>query len=196
MWNTWEVSKSLNASWDIFTHATTRTRDDASELFYHEYRQGVRWKADEHLLLGVNYLFVRDESSGKPLEEHRGELDMTPRTTVGDLKLSLRGRMALRTIQGSAGEEEWRFRLKPLVAYPLNITGRAVMASLGTDVFYDDTKHAWNQNRLSIGMGLPVGRVIGSQVNVGLYYMLQHKRSSAGDWGSNHVLGSKLSIKY
>ena len=105
-WNSLELSKRLGPAWEMFFLPEIRIRDDASELFYHEYRQGIRWKPSKYLQVGVNYLFVRNESSGKPREEHTGELDVTPKATVGRLNLSLRGRLALRTIQGSAGEQE------------------------------------------------------------------------------------------
>ena len=122
-WQTVEIKKRLNPSWEVFFLPEIRIRDDAGELFYHEYRQGVRWKPSSHLQVGLNYLFVRNESSGKPRDEHTGELDVTPKTTWGSWELSLRGRAALRTIQGSAGEEEWESRLMPRIAYPTTLGG-------------------------------------------------------------------------
>src|SRR3989338_3621860 len=69
-WHSLELSKRFGSAWDILFLPEIRIRDNARELFYHEYRQGVRWKLSKPLQLGLNYLFVRNESSGKPREEH------------------------------------------------------------------------------------------------------------------------------
>src|SRR3989338_8610900 len=123
-WNTLEICKQVGAEWEVFVLPEIRIRDDASQLFYHEYRQGVRWKRFKHLHLGLNYLFIRDESSGKPREEHNGELDVTPRATVGPWTGSVRTRVELRTVQGSSGEQEWRVRLMPKLALSTQLAGR------------------------------------------------------------------------
>ena len=110
MWETVELKKRLGASWELFFRPEVRLRHDACQLAYHEYRQGVRWKPSTHLQVGLNYLFVRNAASGKPREEHTGELDVTPKAKLGPLDVSLRWRLALRAIQGSAGEQEWQMR--------------------------------------------------------------------------------------
>jgi len=195
-WNAVEITKRLGPQWEAFFVPEVRLRSDASELFYHEYRQGVRWKRLKHLHVGLNYLFVRDESSGKPLEEHTGELDVTPQANVGPLKLAVRGRLELRTIQGSAGEQEWRVRLMPKVVYPLSVGGRHFSFFTSDDLFYDYTADAWNQNRVSLGVSLPVRQAQGVEVSLDVYYMLQSRRSPRHDWSSNHILGTKWSVKF
>lgn len=195
-WNTVEMSKRLNESWDIFTFVNFRLRGDAGELFYHEYRQGIRWQPSPYLRLGLNYLFARNESSGKPLEEHRGELDITPQARLGSMKLSMRGRIELRTIEGSAGEQEWRFRVMPKVAYPVRLGGYTVTPYVADDLFYDSTRDAWNQNRVYLGVALPVRGPLGADPTVSVYYMLQSQRSVRDDWSSNHIVGTKLSVRF
>ena len=195
-WNTLELVKSLDSTWEIFVLPEIRIRDNASQLFYHEYRQGIRWKPSQHLQLGLHYLFVRNSSSGKPREEHTGELDVTPKATVGPLQLSLRGRLALRTIQGSAGEQEWQFRLMPKVAIPTRLAGHAFTPYVADDLFYDYTRAAWNQNRFFLGASTPLGTYRGATVSVDVYYMLQSQLGRRHDWNSNHILGTKLSMRF
>ena len=173
-----------------------RIRDDASELFYHEYRQGLRYKVSKHLLVGMNYLFVRNESTGKVREEHTGELDITPKTTGGPFDLSMRGRIAFRTIQGSSQEQEWQFRIMPKLAYPTQLAGHKLIPYLADDLFYDDTQDAWNQNRATLGFNFPLGKFEGASVGMDLYYMVQALRSVRKDWNSNHILGTKLSVQF
>ena len=194
-WSTLEVTKRLGSSWEVCFRPEIRLRDDASELFYHEYRQGVRWNPSTSLQVGMNYLFVRNESSGKPREEHTGELDVTPKTTVGPWQLSVRGRIALKTIQRSAGEQEWQVRLMPKAAYPMQIGGRTITPYVADDVFYEYTRDAWNQNRLFLGVIVPLGKSRGIEVSADGYYMLQHQLGARRDWSSNHILGTKLNVR-
>ncbi len=195
-WYTIELKKSISPQWELFFLPEARTRDDASELFYHEYRQGLRYKPSKHLQLGFNYLFVRNESTGKVREEHTGELDVTPKATVGSIDLSVRGRVALRTLQGSSQEQEWQFRVMPKVAYPTQVGSHKMIPYVAHDLFYDDTTDAWNQNRTYIGFNLPLGKSEGIDVGIDLYYMVQNLRSVRKDWTSNHIVGTKLTLQF
>lgn len=196
-WHTVELSKRLGPRWGYFFAPEVRIRDDASELFYHEFRQGIRWSPSKHLALGLNYLFARNASSGKPLDEHTGELDVTPKWSWGPLQGSVRGRLALRTIQRSAGEQEYQLRVMPKVAYPTRILGRRMTPYLADDAFYDYTRDAWNQNRFYLGIVIPLTVSSRVETSMDLYYMLQHQLGSRrNDWSNNHVLGSKWSVRF
>lgn len=195
-WNTVEISKRLAPQWEVFFLPEIRIRDGMSQLFYHEFRQGVRWKPSKHLQLGATYLFARNASSGKPLEEHTGELDVTPKMAFTPFELSLRGRLALRTIQRSAGEQEWQFRLMPKLACSTALAGRTLTPYIADDLFYDYTRDAWNQNRFFLGVSVPLGRWAGADLVSDAYYMLQSQLGARRDWSSNHILGTKLSVKF
>ena len=195
-WSSLELVKRLGPEWELAFLPEIRIRDDASDLFYHEYRHSIRWKHFKHLQVGLNYLFVRNESSGKPREEHTGELDVTPKATLGSLSVSVRGRVALRTIQGSSGEEEWQLRLMPKLAYPVRIAQNQVTLYTACDLFYDYTRDAWNQNRVFLGAVIPLASQKSVEVGVDLYYMLQHQLGARHDWNSNHILGAKLGVKF
>ena len=194
-WNTIEISKRLGKEWEIFCIPEVRIRDDASDVFYHEFRQGVRYKHFKHLQLGLNYLYARNSSSGRVRDEHTGELDVTPKTTVGPWELSLRGRAAMRAVEGSSEELEWQFRLMPKIAYPTKIGDHKITPYIADDWFYDGTRDAFNQNRLYAGTSIPLGQSMGADVGLDTYYMLQHQLGPR-DWNSNHILGTKLSIRF
>lgn len=196
-WHSAEIVKRFGSTWEVAWLPEIRIRDDASQLFYHEYRQSIRGKPSAHLQIGLNYLFVRNESSGKPLEEHTGELDITPKASAGPWEASVRGRLALRTIQRSAGEQEWQVRLMPKLAYRTTWGGRTLRPYVANDLFYDCTRKAWNQSRLYLGVSVPLGQAAGADVSVEGYYMLQSQLGSARrDWSSNHVLGTKLGVGF
>ncbi len=196
MWNTIEIRKKLGSTWELFFRPEIRLRDNATKLFYHEFRQGVRWKPSKYLTVGLNYLFSRNASSGKPLDEHTGELDITPKAALGPLELSVRGRVALRTIQRSAGEQEYQIRLMPKIACPTQIAGHKVTPYVANDAFYDYTAKAWNQHRTYLGLAIPLPQVKGVSPSLDLYYMLQQQRNVRKDWNSNHVLGTQLTVQF
>ena len=196
-WNTLEIVKRLTPKWDLFFRPEMRMRDDASDLFYHEYRQGVRYRPSKDLEIGLNYLFVRNQSTtGKITEEHTGELDVTPKARLGPFDLSLRGRIALRTIEHSAGEQEYQIRLMPRISTPTQIVGHKVTLYIADDLFYDTTRDAWNQNRVFVGLVVPLLDSNGVRVSSDFYYMHQAVLGKRHDWSSNHILGIKLNVQF
>ena len=195
-WNGAEVVKRFGSQWEVAFLPELRFRHDAGQLFREEYRESLRWKPSAHLQIGLNYLFAKDRSSGKPREEHTGEVDITPKTSVGSWDLSVRGRVALRAIQRSAGEQEWQLRLMPKIAYRTALAGHKVAPYIADDVFYEYTRKAWNQNRLYLGASVPLGKAAGAEVSVDVYYMLQNQLGARRDWSSNHILGTKLGVKF
>ena len=117
-WSQYEIAKQLGSQWEIFYSPEFRLRENASQLFFHRHRQGVRWKPFPYLQAGVHYFFSRTQPlRGRPRWEHRGELEITPSYTWKNLTGSLRSRAELREIQGNPGEEEWHFRFMPKLSY-------------------------------------------------------------------------------
>ena len=196
-WNTLEMVKRLNSQWDLFFRPEMRMEDGATHLFYHEYRQGARFKPSKNLEIGFNYLFVRNENAGgKTLEEHTGEIDVTPKCTLGPFDLSLRSRVELRTIERSAGEQEYRIRLMPKIAYPTSIFHHKVTPYVADDLFYDYTRDAWNQNRAFLGVVVPFKESHGVRTSMDFYYMNQALLGKRHDWSANHILGTKLNVQF
>ena len=195
-WGTFEVAKALGSSWEVFFLPELRARDGASELFYHEYRQGVRWKPSKYFHTSFNYLLVRNEPRrGEPLWEHRGELDLMPKASLGRWEASLRGRIAFGEVQGSSGEEEWQFRLGSRLSYQAKLFGYQFRPYVFHDLFYDVERDSWNQNRIFIGIDFPLGEWKGVKPSFGAYYLLQSVRSVRDDWNSNHIFGTKLTLR-
>ena len=194
-WNTLQITKQLGPAWDIFFLPEIRLRDNASQLFYNEYRQGVRWRPSRNLTLGLNYLYARNKASGNLLQEHTGELDVTPRGSVGPLALSVRGRLALRS-RGGKPKAEWQIRFRPRIAYRIQPGVYPITSYVADDLFYDFTQDAWNQNRVFLGATISLGKFTEVKVNLDLYYMMQSQRSARSTWSSNHILGARLSVQF
>lgn len=197
-WSKYELSKTLGPEYEIFYNPEIRFRDDASDFFYHEHRIGLRFKQLDNLGVGLHYLFGRTEPAKGPWEnENRAELDLTPKWKCGKYNLSVRGRGELRHIEGSSGNPlEWRFRLKPQIAWNGELFGYPVKPYIADDFFYDAEKSAWNQNRVYFGVGIPMNDWYGASTSLGIYYIFKSNRDSTGDWSSSSVLGSKITLKF
>ncbi|MBI3999353.1 MAG: DUF2490 domain-containing protein [Candidatus Omnitrophica bacterium] len=195
-WSKYEISKEIGEYFEVFYEPEFRLRDDAGDFFYHEHRQGLKWKPLRYLSFSFNYLFARNQGKkGQPQWEHRGELDVTPKITLGHWNFSVRERAELRQVQGSSGEGEWRFRIRPAISHKTELFGYQFQPYLTNDLFYDLERDAWNQNRASVGIIFPLGRWKVAQPSVDFYYMLQSQRSVRDDWSSNHIFGTKFSVK-
>ena len=195
-WSKYEISKSIGEQFELFYQPEFRIRDNATDFFYHEHREGLKWKASKFLDFSFNYVLVRNQGSkGQPKWENRGEIDLTPKVDYGKWNFSVRGRMELRQVEGSSGEEEWRFRIRPGVSYKAKLFGYQFQPYLTNDLFYDLEHDAWNQNRASGGIVFPLRKWKGVHPSIDFYYMLQHQRSVRDDWSSNHIFGTKFSIK-
>ena len=194
-WSALQITKQLGPDWEIFFLPEVRIRDNASELFYNEFRQGVRWRQSKNLTMGLNYLYARNQSSGKPLQEHTGELDVTPKVDLGPFVFSLRGRLARRALEGKS-KREWQIRFKPKIAYPIQLPYRTITSYIADDLYYDFTQGAWNQNRLFLGAIVPLGKSTEVKVYLELYYMLQSQRRARNKWITNSILGTRLTVRF
>ena len=163
--------------------------------FLQRVQAGVRWRQSKNLTLGLNYLYARNQSSGKPLQEHTGELDVTPKVDLGPFLLSLRGRLARRALEGKS-KSQWQIRFRPKIAYPIQLPGRSITPYIADDLYYDFTQGAWNQNRLFLGATVPLGKSTEVKVNIELYYMLQSQRRARNNWSTKSILGTKLTVRF
>ena len=197
-WSKYEISKTLGPEYEVFYSPEIRFRDDASDFFYHEHRVGLRFKQFDNLGVELHYLFGRTEPAKGPWKnENRAELDLTPKWKWGEYTLSVRGRAELRHIEGSTGDPlEWRFRFKPQIAWNGELFGHPVKPYIANDIFYDTEKDAWNQNRVYVGLGIPLGDWHGASTSLGVYYIFKSNRNSTGDWSSSSILGSKIALKF
>jgi hypothetical protein len=197
-WSEYKFSVPLASGDEVFYNPQFRIRDDISDFFYHEHRLGYSYKQWKNLGVGVHYLFGRTEPSKGPWKnENRAELDLTPKWSWGDYNFSVRGRAELRHIEGSSGDPlEWRFRLKPGISTEMEVLGHTIYPYITDDVFYDAEKGVWNQNRVYVGFSAPLGKICGKSLTGDVYYLFKSNRSTAGDWSSTSVIGTKLGVKF
>lgn len=196
-WSGYELAKELGPKFELFYNPEFRTRDDARGVYSHFHRQGIRWKPSKYLQTGFHYFISRTRPlrRGQPRYENRLELDFVPKYGFKSWNFSFRGRTEFRQVQGNAGEWEWRFRFRPQIVYNAKIAGHNIKPYVSNEIFYDVERDAWNQNRMTIGLGIPIGRWKRIGAHLDVYYLMQNSRSVRDDWNSNQILGTKISFK-
>ena len=84
----------------------------------------------------------------------------------------------------------------PKLALSTQLAGRTLTPYVSDDIFYDDSRDAWNQHRLALGVSIPWGKAKGVELSTDVYYMLQSRLGSRRDWSSAHVLGTKWAVRF
>jgi hypothetical protein len=123
---------------------------------------------EHYLLLGAGYEFLRTTQSGKVKHEDRITIDMTP--SIRPLaKLLLRDRnwVELRWIDG-----KYSTTYRNLVAGEVDLRAHGIrFTPYGTaEIFYDGSKHSWDQEWYTGGVQLPYKRVFMLET----YYRREH----------------------
>ena len=69
---------------------------------------------------------------------------------------------------------------------------------MSDELFYSANvaEYAWNENRLSFGLALPVKVTKKVIVNPEVFYLLQSKRNTQDAWLFNHIFGTGLKINF
>lgn len=177
---------------DLVGTAQARFYEGSSELL--QYRLTPRLIVDPsrylRTTLGYTYLPTRLSDSDEFIDQHRLELELTPRWPVNDrLTFELRNRLEIRWIEGLSGTNE-RSRHRLGARYRVREAGFFRSVFLSDEVIYDFDRGDVSQNRLvPLGFGFHLSRKTGFN----FYYMLQSFQVS-GRWSHAHVLGTHLSF--
>ena len=85
-----------------------------------------------------------------------------------------------------------RYRNKLTVKAPWKVTPLQLQPYFSDEVFFSfGGPNVFNQNRVSVGLGMNLGK----RVKAEMYFLLQSSKSS-GKWSDTNVLGTKLKIAF
>jgi len=177
---------------DLVATAEARFYQDSRELLQYRLTPRLVVDANRYLraTLGYTYLPTRSSDSDEFIDQHRMELEVTPRWPVTDrLTLDLRNRLEIRWIEGRSGANE-RLRHRLGASYRIRDTGLFRSVFAGDEVFFDFDRGDVTQNRLTpLGLRFRLSEHVGFNV----YYMLQSQQAR-GKWSHAHVLGTHLAL--
>ncbi|MNR75595.1 hypothetical protein D3C86_558550 [compost metagenome] len=140
-------------------------------------RVGPVWEVHPALTVATHFTTNAERQWQKPFsQELRLELEPTARWRWGDVRASDRLRLERRMF---FTESRWRLRNRVQFNYQPDSWSWAPF--IWNEVFLEDG--AFNQNRASVGVSLPVGK----QASFRIGYLLRSREGSA-DWDHTHAL--------
>ncbi|MBL7071415.1 MAG: DUF2490 domain-containing protein [Candidatus Omnitrophica bacterium] len=191
MFNYYQIKYKINDKFDVFIQPDMRFNDDIRELYYYHIRNGVTFHALENLDLGATYRFLESKSGSQWPNEHRLELEAMPKITLGDYKLSYRGRFEYRWLQNAA--DRWRYRSLGKVAYMAEIGDFAFTPYISNEIFYDFEINKLHMNRATLG----ADKKINENLLLGLFYLNETARAGETDeWNTRHYIGTKIVVSF
>lgn len=192
MFNFYQIKYKVNDQFDIFVQPDMRFDDDIENYYYYHVRNGVVFHAHDNLDLGTTYRFARNKSSaGAWSNEHRLELDITPKVEVHGFKLSNRGRFEHRWLESA--KDRWRYRNLAKIAYPASIGDFDFTPYISEEAFYDFEVDKMILNWATVG----ADKKITENLTVGLFYRTETARSgSTSEWNTRHVIGTKAMVSF
>ncbi len=194
-WNLWQeaiipVYQKGNYSATLIEHI--RFRDDFSEIFFTQAKIKNHYVFHPNFSAALNYSYIELKGAGNHWrDEHRPELELYPKIAFGDWVFENRNRFELRLIEGSAGQEDVRYRNRLQVTYTLPFNEKRWKVFASEEAFYDIEADAWNQNRVFAGFRWTPNKTFSTALSWGIQSL---KRGS--DWEDRQVVYSSIKLEF
>ena len=163
-----------------------RLRDHFSESYLANIQAGFLLKAGSHFDIGPFYKFQYSKNLlGRYSDESRWSLESNLKTKWSDWGFKDRNLFEYRDL---SNRDRCRYRNQITISRDLKVKSFKFSPYISEEIFYD-FKDAFNQNRVSSGITIPINQ----HFSFTLYYLLRNTRSGS-DWTEDHILGTTLGI--
>ena len=181
---------------DFSFYTEGRMYDNASWDGLYLFSPQLKYKLNKNLDVQMNYSYLqtRNSSSKAFAYQHRIEPEINPHFMVGDfMEVQLRNRMEFRCIENK-GWDNTRYRGRVRLNFPVKDFGMLKSVFMDTEFFYDISGHDHSEERTTpLGVNLKITKKTGLQ----LFYMIQNQDSKGnGDWLSNEIAGSMITVEF
>lgn len=184
LWHEEEVTAWTRGRYQLGLYQTSRYRHDLSEAYYVQGKLINRFVIHPRLIVAANYSYIQEKGAGNHWrEEHRPEWEVIPSVVVGPFTVEQRLRMELRALEGTAGEEEWRYRHRFQVSAAVPGLDGRLKLFVNEEPFYSAPPDEWNQNRLFVGAQAALAKAAAVTVAWGIQSVRR-----GGDWDERQVL--------
>lgn len=188
-WSKYEIKKALHKQWDLKGGYEAKFQDDLGNFYLTNGSATLLWKPEKFLELGPGYKYEYTEtSSGKNTDENRLYWDTILKASYHGFSLNHRHRVEWRNVSGS---ETFRWRGQLKVSHPLQWVGWEITPFVAEEIFWNEKKNEFDQNRLTLG----VGRKLSKEVALDLFYLLRSDRTGS-DWNEREVIGTELKLSF
>ncbi|HEX4998381.1 MAG TPA: DUF2490 domain-containing protein [Terriglobia bacterium] len=112
---------------------------------------------DNYVVLAGGYEFLHTVEEGETRTENRIIAEITPNIPLAGLLFSDRNRGEFRWIDG---DYRFRYRNRLVIGDRLETGGFKYTPYLSGEVFYDQSRHEWNQTRYGFGVQFPYRKIL------------------------------------
>ncbi len=162
-------------------------QDNFSDLFLYSAAFVPMVRLAEGVTVGAGYRWERREEDDDWITENRLLFPLAFRWTLAPWTIRWRNQPEYRELED---KDRWRLRERILVEHPVRLGAATVTPFASEEVFYDFTAGEANQNRLAVGLSLPLRE----RLSLDLFYMT--KADKDDHWSSVNVLGTEISIDF
>ncbi len=190
-WEYWpaiNMGKDLNEKINLGISLQSRFKNDMNKVYYGGAQLASAFKLNECFSLTPSYCFIKYDSKGHFEEEHRYILDAGFSWKTEKMQLGQRSRFEYRNLPASDG---WRYRCRFKAGFPLKLYTRSLKPYFSEEIFYDERKNEFNQNRFSLGTVLKINE----RVSLDFYYLLRSDKKG-NDWSNRNALGTSINLKF
>lgn len=191
IWSQNDIEVKLSKTVKMKAGEELRFREHAG-LAYYDTHAGVSWQAAKMLVLGGDYLQVRQTRvKGKKdvwFWEERPRIYATPQTEIKGFKLENRNLLEFR-IKEEAGNT-LRYRNMTTITAPWKLTKLEIQPYTSNELFFETDRNGLVEDRLYGGVRFHIWKGLQGSA----FYLRQYSKNSAAVWKESNVLGIALKV--
>ncbi len=187
-WNQLAFKHEFNDKVALDIASEQKWQDDAEDFFLYNVFIVPTAKLTEDVSLGAGYRRERREEDDSWTTENRLLFPLTVGWTVKAWLLQLRTQLEYRDLEDD--QDRWRIRERILLKRPIQVGDLTMTPFISGEVFYDFTVEQVNQNRIAVGLSLPLRK----DTTWTVFYMNRAERCD--DWSTANVLGTEVAFKF
>lgn len=184
-WNIFSVTRKINSAWKINLSDEQKIGENISEPFFHRIDLGVAYKVNNVVSLEAHYKHMHLKVANEWKRVRVPYFNLLVNLQNSYLTLQSRNRMEYMGYTYKA--HHWRFRERIKILSGKPFTSLKIKPFGAEEFFYDFNKSKFRENRLYLGVNLPLF----SHLRADFYYALQHIKNP--DWYFNHIGGTIFS---
>jgi len=186
-WNEFVLEHKVTDKLALGLAFRQKWQDNFSDFFLYSVTIVPTVNLSKGVTLGAGYRWERREEDDHWITENRLLFPLALEWTFEPWTIQWRNQPEYRELED---RDRWRIRERILVERPVRLGPSTVTLFASEEVFYDFTEGETNQNRLAMGLSLPLRE----RMSLDLFYM--YKAEKDGHWSFANVLGTELTIEF
>lgn len=186
-WNQLVLTHRFTDRLSLALTSDQRFEDDFSHFYFYSGMIVPTLRLAEGVSVGAGYRREQKEMDEQWMAENRLLLPLTLEWVPRPWVLQWRNQLEYRDLET---RDRWRIRERLQIERPVKVGTLVVTPYASEEVFYDFTVEQRNQNRLVVGLSLPLRE----RVNLSVFYL--NKAEKNGDWSTINALGTEVAFEF